>query len=32
MEERARALGGSLHAGPDGDGWVVRAELPAGRP
>jgi signal transduction histidine kinase len=32
MEERARALGGSLHAGPDGDGWAVRADLPAGRP
>ncbi|WP_052129192.1 sensor histidine kinase [Clavibacter michiganensis] len=31
MEERARALGGALDAGPDGDGWIVRADLPAGR-
>ncbi|GAA1873487.1 sensor histidine kinase [Myceligenerans crystallogenes] len=31
MRERARALGGSLQAGPDGDhGWMVRANLPAG--
>jgi signal transduction histidine kinase len=32
MAERARALGGTLHAGPDGAGWSVRADLPAGRP
>jgi signal transduction histidine kinase len=32
MTERARALGGTLHAGPDGHGWSVRADLPAGRP
>ncbi|WP_445443161.1 sensor histidine kinase [Clavibacter sp. km1a] len=32
MTERARALGGTLVAGPDGAGWSVRADLPAGRP
>ncbi|PPF51479.1 two-component sensor histidine kinase [Clavibacter michiganensis] len=32
MTERARALGGTLDAGPDGAGWSVRADLPAGRP
>ncbi|MFE6306334.1 sensor histidine kinase [Nocardiopsis sp. NPDC057823] len=26
--ERARALGGTLHAGPHGDGFAVRAHLP----
>ncbi|WP_238706935.1 sensor histidine kinase [Microbacterium lushaniae] len=29
LRERARALGGRLEAGPDGDGWSVRATLPA---
>ncbi len=28
LRERARAVGGSFHAGPDGDGWLVRARLP----
>ncbi|MBF6330280.1 two-component sensor histidine kinase [Nocardia transvalensis] len=28
MRERAAALGGSLTAGPDDGGWVVRARLP----
>ncbi|MFC8045666.1 sensor histidine kinase [Nocardia sp. NPDC057353] len=28
MRERAAALGGHLDAGPDGDHWEVRAELP----
>ncbi|ALE86520.1 hypothetical protein XF36_28060 [Pseudonocardia sp. HH130629-09] len=28
LRERARAVGGTLHAGPDGDGWLVRADLP----
>lgn len=28
MRERAAAVGGSLHAGPDGDGWLVHARLP----
>ena len=28
MRERAVLLGGELHAGPDGDGWQVRAVLP----
>ncbi|MFD1494251.1 MULTISPECIES: sensor histidine kinase [Microbacterium] len=28
LRERARALGGRLEAGPDGDGWSVRATLP----
>jgi signal transduction histidine kinase len=32
MTERARTLGGTLVAGPDGAGWSVRADLPAGRP
>jgi signal transduction histidine kinase len=33
MRERAESLGGILTAGPDGDGWAVRADLPlpAGR-
>ncbi|BBG05024.1 MULTISPECIES: sensor histidine kinase [Pseudonocardia] len=31
MRERVEALGGSLHAGPDGPGrWIVVAEVPAG--
>ncbi len=28
MAERVRLLGGTLDAGPDGEGWLVRAELP----
>ncbi|MFE0458320.1 sensor histidine kinase [Kitasatospora sp. NPDC058965] len=28
MRERAELLGGSLQAGPDGDGWLVRLRLP----
>lgn len=28
MRERAAALGGFVEAGPDGDGWVVKATLP----
>ncbi|MEM9201728.1 MAG: sensor histidine kinase [Actinomycetota bacterium] len=28
MRERARSVGGSLSAGPAGDGWSVRATLP----
>jgi signal transduction histidine kinase len=28
MKERAEAVGGTLHAGPQGDGWLVRASLP----
>lgn len=28
MTERARALGGEVTAGPDGDGWLVHARLP----
>lgn len=28
MQERARALGGDLDAGPTSDGWVVAAHLP----
>ncbi|BBG05012.1 MULTISPECIES: sensor histidine kinase [Pseudonocardia] len=30
LAERARAVGGTLVAGPDGDGWLVRAALPFG--
>lgn len=30
MRERARALGGDLHAGPTADGWRVEARLPVG--
>jgi len=29
MRERAEILGGSLRAGPDGDGWLVALRLPA---
>ena len=29
MEERARLLGGTFRAGPDGDGWSVAVEVPA---
>jgi signal transduction histidine kinase len=29
MRERARGLGGSVSAGPDGDGWRVELRLPA---
>ncbi|KAA9144657.1 sensor histidine kinase [Microbacterium lushaniae] len=32
LRERARALGGRLEAGPDGDGWSVRATLPTAVP
>jgi signal transduction histidine kinase len=28
MRERAEAVGGTLHAGPRGDGWLVHASLP----
>jgi signal transduction histidine kinase len=28
MRERAEAVGGTLRAGPDGAGWLVRASLP----
>jgi signal transduction histidine kinase len=28
MSERAESQGGTLEAGPEGDGWTVRAELP----
>lgn len=28
LAERVRAIGGEFAAGPDGDGWAVRAELP----
>jgi signal transduction histidine kinase len=28
LRERAELLGGSLHAGPDGNGWTVRLRLP----
>ncbi len=28
MHERAEAVGGTLHAGPEGDGWLVHASLP----
>jgi signal transduction histidine kinase len=28
MHERAEAVGGTLHAGPGGDGWLVQASLP----
>lgn len=31
MRERARALGGDLHAGPVADGWRVEADLPVPR-
>nr|WP_255426972.1 histidine kinase [Pseudonocardia sp. C8] len=31
LAERAAAVGGTIDAGPDGDGWAVRAELPSGR-
>jgi signal transduction histidine kinase len=30
MRERARGLGGTLSAGPDGDGWRVELRLPGG--
>ncbi len=32
MRERARSVGGSLLAGPDGDGWRVEATLPVNAP
>ena len=32
VKERARALGGEATAGPDGDGWLVRARLPLAPP
>jgi signal transduction histidine kinase len=28
MRERVEAIGGTLHAGPSGDGWAVRARVP----
>ncbi|TCK20100.1 sensor histidine kinase [Pseudonocardia endophytica] len=28
LRERAGAVGGTLHAGPDGDGWTLEASLP----
>ena len=28
MKERAEAVGGTFHAGPGGEGWLVRASLP----
>jgi hypothetical protein len=28
MADRARSVGGTLEAGPDGDGFLVRASLP----
>ena len=30
MAERAESQGGTVEAGPEGDGWTVRAELPGG--
>jgi signal transduction histidine kinase len=30
MTERVRLLGGTVHAGPDGERWTVRAEIPTG--
>jgi len=30
MTERAESQGGTVAAGPEGDGWTVRAELPRG--
>ncbi|NGN66185.1 two-component sensor histidine kinase [Streptomyces sp. A7024] len=30
MEERCALLGGTFSAGPEGDRWIVRAELPGG--
>ncbi|WP_238016697.1 histidine kinase [Dactylosporangium sp. AC04546] len=32
MRERARLYGGTVHAAPDGDGFVVRARLPREQP
>ncbi|MEU7783633.1 MULTISPECIES: histidine kinase [unclassified Amycolatopsis] len=32
MRERADAVGGKLTAGPEGEGWLVRAELPVSDP
>ncbi|MFS8201198.1 sensor histidine kinase [Streptomyces sp. CWNU-52B] len=32
MEERVHLLGGTFHAGPDPDGFVVTAQLPAAAP
>lgn len=32
LRERAAAVGGTLRAGPTGDGWLVRAELPLEEP
>jgi signal transduction histidine kinase len=32
MEERVHLLGGTFHAGPDGDGFTVTAQLPATAP
>ncbi|MQM24563.1 sensor histidine kinase [Glycomyces albidus] len=30
MTERVRLLGGKVHAGPEGEHWTVRAEIPTG--
>ncbi|KAA0935288.1 sensor histidine kinase [Streptomyces apricus] len=32
MEERVHALGGTFHAGPDAEGFLVTAQLPAAAP
>jgi signal transduction histidine kinase len=32
MRDRAESLGGTLHAGPDGDQWRVCAVIPAAAP
>lgn len=32
MQERAEAVGGTLHAGPGGEGWLVHASLPRAAP
>jgi signal transduction histidine kinase len=28
LRERAELVGGELHAGPDGDGWLVGVRIP----
>jgi signal transduction histidine kinase len=28
LRERAALLGGTLHAGPRGEGWTVKLEIP----
>jgi signal transduction histidine kinase len=32
MRERLALVGGHLHAGPDGTGWMVRAEITGAAP